>query len=89
MYSRFYFFNITNSRQVLNGAKPILNQVGPFTFLKKLSRNVIGYNDDHEELTFITKNTFTFLPELSDQDAWNKTIYTMNIPMVVSKCIFI
>ena len=33
MYLRFSFFNVTNAQDVLNhGAKPILHELGPYTF---------------------------------------------------------
>jgi hypothetical protein len=34
MYIKLYFFNITNSEEILenNQAKPVLQQCGPYTF---------------------------------------------------------
>lgn len=84
IYSKFYIFNITNYNRIFGGVKPVLQQVGPFVFRKTISRQILGYNDDHEELSFITSNSYHFVPEKSDMKAFDSKIYTVNIPMAVS-----
>lgn len=32
VYMEFFFFNVTNVDEVLTGAKPVVNQVGPYTY---------------------------------------------------------
>lgn len=32
MFSKFYFFNVTNPDAVMDGAKPILNEMGPYVY---------------------------------------------------------
>jgi hypothetical protein len=32
IYRKFYFFNVTNPQEIGNGRKPILVQMGPYTY---------------------------------------------------------
>lgn len=32
VYMQFFFFNVTNVDEVLKGSKPVLDQVGPYTY---------------------------------------------------------
>ena len=32
LYTTYYFFNVTNPREVAKGAKPILKQMGPYAY---------------------------------------------------------
>ena len=32
LYSEYYFFNITNPKEILDGATPHVKQVGPFVY---------------------------------------------------------
>ena len=84
IYSKYYLFNITNHVAVLRGAMPILQEVGPFVFRRKISRQILGYNDDHEELSFITTNSYIYVPEKSNGETFDSVIYTLNIPLAVS-----
>merc|ERR1719339_727242 len=42
MYNKIYYFNCTNSQDVMNnGAKPLLKQVGPYTFREEHEKMII------------------------------------------------
>lgn len=32
VYMEFFFFNVTNAEEIVTGAKPVVNQVGPYTY---------------------------------------------------------
>ena len=40
---KIYFFNLTNSVEFLNGAKPIVNKVGPYVYLQEIHKTNIRF----------------------------------------------
>ena len=32
LYTKFYFFNVTNGDKIVGGAKPVVTQVGPYVY---------------------------------------------------------
>jgi len=60
--------------------KAELEQLGPFTFQKKIHRDIKGFSDDGLELTFKTTNRMYFRPELSNLADFDKNITTLNVP---------
>ena len=64
--------------------KAELEQLGPFTFQKKIHRDIKGFSDDGLELTFKTTNRMYFRPELSNLADFDKNITTLNVPFAVS-----
>lgn len=65
IYMKFHFFNVTNVDDVMAGAKPIVNEVGPYVYLEKREKTNITFNDDNSEVSYNEKITFFFEPEMS------------------------
>lgn len=84
MFSKFYLIHVKNPKDVLKGRVADLEQVGPFTFAKKLHRQVYGFENNETEITFRTSTTFHYLPELSNDTAIDRNITILNLPMAVS-----
>lgn len=65
---KFTFFNFTNPTAFLNPnvkAKPKLQEVGPYVYEVKWERINVEWSSDGKDVTFGTKKTFFFRPELS------------------------
>jgi len=83
---KFYFFNLTNPEEFLNGATPVLNEVGPFAYKAKLVKeNVRWINDGLIE--FIPKVVYRYYPKKSKSDDGKMNrqfdkITTINMPLI-------
>lgn len=65
---KFYFFNVTNPRDVEVGRKAIVEEVGPFTFTMNMSKSDIVFSKDMSDFSFKEWKTFHFQRELSSHD---------------------
>jgi hypothetical protein len=86
LFTKFYLFDITNADEVLEGKDAILREVGPFTFEKKMTRDVKGFSDDGLEVKVVTTTHMYFRPDMSDMDAFETNITVLNVPLAVSNC---
>jgi hypothetical protein len=50
-YNKFYLFNVANKAAVLTGARPILQESGPYVFREMEARVNIVFNADNSEVT--------------------------------------
>lgn len=76
---KVYLFNVTNHREVLNGSKPIVEEVGPFVFEQRRSKQVLEYGRENLTITYRDQKQYFFLKEQS-ADIESK-IYTVNLPL--------
>lgn len=65
IFMQFYLFNITNSNEVLRGATPVLQQVGPYTFEEKQHKHDLTFSDDGGMVTYVQNKTFYFRQDLT------------------------
>lgn len=81
IYQRFYMFNITNAADVeRSGAKPNVQEIGPFTYRMKLQKNQI-YFHQNQTVSYKETKTWFFVRSLSVMDE-NTVITTVNTPLV-------
>lgn len=83
LYNKFYFFNVLNSDEVeRNGAKPKLDEIGPFTYQVTLQKHDI---DQHPNgtVTFREKRTWVFVRNMSVADD-TTFVSTLNAPLATS-----
>lgn len=81
VYMQFFFFNVTNGDEILAGEKPVLNQVGPYTYREyRYKDNVSMVENDTMVIAYNTKS-FVFLREQSVGDPAEDIITTVNIPL--------
>lgn len=63
---KMYMFNVTNPEEVrTKGVKPILQQVGPFSFTERRRKSVLGFSKDNFTLDYRLVRTYFFKPEES------------------------
>lgn len=66
IYIRFYFFNVLNPNDVeFNSKKPLLSEVGPYTFLEKRNKNIFLFSGDNKDVVFKERRKYYFQPNLS------------------------
>lgn len=68
LFMEFYMFNVTNAEEYEKNQtiKPKLEEIGPYVFREYHERDIIAWNDDNSTVTFLTKRTWQFAPELSN-----------------------
>ena len=68
-----YFFNITNPEEILNGAKPHVEEKGPYAHDEYFQKFDVTWNDNEEEVTYNTYKYYIYNqansgPGLTDDD---------------------
>ncbi|XP_071378232.1 lysosome membrane protein 2-like isoform X3 [Centroberyx affinis] len=80
VFMEYFFFNVTNVDEFLVGAKPVVAQVGPYTYREyRVKVNVTAVENATKVSAYNTK-TFVFLREKSVGDPAVDAITTINIP---------
>ncbi|XP_015785987.1 scavenger receptor class B member 1 [Tetranychus urticae] len=83
IYNRFYFFNVTNAQAIeREGAKPILKQIGPFTYRVSVAKFAVR-NNDNGTLSYRERKSWHFERSLSITDE-NQLITTLNTPLALT-----
>lgn len=81
--AKIYLFNVTNIQQVQQqGAKPKLQQVGPFSFIERRNKEVTAIKDNEQTLDYRLSRTWHFDEENST--SLNSIISLPNVPVFVS-----
>lgn len=81
IYMTFYLFNITNHEQVLrNGAKPALQEVGPYVFSQKMIKENITFHENGT-VSYEQKKVYHF-EENKSKAKLSDTITHINIALV-------
>lgn len=81
VYMKFYLYNIKNAYDFeTKGAKPLLEEIGPFVYKEHRLKENITHNDNYT-ISYKQRRIFEFIPELS---AYNESfpITTLNIVTV-------
>ncbi|KAL0839273.1 hypothetical protein ABMA28_016032 [Loxostege sticticalis] len=59
-----YVFNVTNAEDVNNGAKPKLQEIGPYSYKEYREKTILGYGDN-DTVSYMLQKTFVFDQEAS------------------------
>ncbi|KAG9354110.1 hypothetical protein JZ751_012234 [Albula glossodonta] len=80
VYMQYYFFNVSNPDEFLEGGKAILTEVGPYTYREYRPRENVTFVDNGTKVSAYTPKSFVFLPERSVGDPEVDLVTTINIP---------
>ncbi|XP_068127176.1 lysosome membrane protein 2 [Hyperolius riggenbachi] len=82
IYMKFYFFDVVNPQEVLNGEKPFVHELGPYVYREYRPKENIEFLENGTEVSAINPKTYVFEPELSKGDPKIDKVRTVNIPVV-------
>ncbi|XP_072228763.1 lysosome membrane protein 2-like isoform X2 [Leuresthes tenuis] len=80
VFMEFFFFNVTNVDEVIQGGKPVVKQVGPYTYREYRYKENVTMVDDGKKVSAYNTKSFVFLRERSVGDPTMDNINTVNIP---------
>uniref|UniRef100_A0A8D0GM20 Scavenger receptor class B member 2 n=1 Tax=Sphenodon punctatus TaxID=8508 RepID=A0A8D0GM20_SPHPU len=89
IYMQFYFFNLTNPLEVLTGATPMVDEIGPYTYRENRPKVDVHILDNGTRVSALNPKSYVFVREQSVGDAEVDLIRTVNIPAVVSFILFL
>ncbi|XP_030598491.1 lysosome membrane protein 2c [Archocentrus centrarchus] len=79
IYMQFYFFNLTNPQEVLDGERPAVLEIGPYTYREYRPMEQIDFQDNGTKVTAVNTKTYIFQPNMS-RGPESDLIRTVNIP---------
>ncbi|KAM4635090.1 lysosome membrane protein 2 isoform 2-T3 [Polymixia lowei] len=80
VFMQYFFFNVSNVDDFLNGAKPMVTQVGPYTYREYRPKANVTMVENGTRVSAYNPKTFVFLREKSVGDPAVDAITTVNIP---------
>ncbi|XP_028398095.1 lysosome membrane protein 2-like [Dendronephthya gigantea] len=84
--NKYYFFNVVNPDEVVkDGAKPVLEEKGPYTLLSYQKKFNITWQDKDGTVSYDEKSWFIYDSASSCEscDLYNDKITTVNMPLMV------
>lgn len=84
IYMQFYFFNVTNPDEILQGEDPRVEEVGPYTYREYRPRENIHFWDNGTKISAANPKTYIFQQDLSVGDPEVDLIRTLNIPVITA-----
>lgn len=79
---KIYLFNFTNPEEFLDGAKPKLDELGPYVYGEKYINDEMNWLSENE-IEYIPKRLYKFKPRQSNGKLMDE-INAMNVPMFVA-----
>ncbi|KAK8379449.1 hypothetical protein O3P69_019391 [Scylla paramamosain] len=82
IYMQFWLFNVTNPEEIrFNGAKPVLEQVGPYTYEEVRVKYAFDWSKEGT-VSYLQNKSYIFSPELSGERRESDLITSINVLMV-------
>ena len=78
-----YYFDIQNPAEVLQGAKPVVTEVGPYAFREYFNKFDISWSDAGDTVTYNTQRYYVFDPERTDPGLSLQDKITLPYPTVI------
>lgn len=81
IYARFFLFNVTNAKAVEErSAKPILQELGPYTYLEEHIKVELDWNHSNGTVAYKQVRRWHFLPERS-VGSLDDIVTCLNVPL--------
>ena len=80
---KIYFFNITNADEVKTGKKPLLKQLGPYSFRETIQRVDIQHHPQNGTVSYRRKHFWYFEPSHS-AGFLEDNVTTVNFPLMAA-----
>ncbi|KAI4536121.1 hypothetical protein MG293_013513 [Ovis ammon polii] len=84
VYTQFYFFNVTNPEEILNGETPWLEEVGPYTYRELRNKDKIQFGDNGTTISAVSNKAYVFERDKSVGDPKIDLLRTINIPALTA-----
>ncbi|XP_076999234.1 lysosome membrane protein 2 isoform X1 [Tamandua tetradactyla] len=84
VYTQFYFFNVTNPEEILEGEIPQVTEVGPYTYRELRSKANIQFGDNGTIVSAVSNKAYVFERALSVGDPKIDLVRTLNIPVLTA-----
>ncbi|KAK2819067.1 hypothetical protein Q5P01_024628 [Channa striata] len=81
VYMQFYFFNLTNPQEMLDGEMPAVVEIGPYTYREYRPMEEVNFQDNGTKIAAVNTKTYIFQPNMS-QGPESDLIRTVNIPAI-------
>ncbi|CAJ1070792.1 lysosome membrane protein 2 [Xyrichtys novacula] len=81
IYMQFYFFNVTNPLEVLDGDRPAVVEVGPYTYREYRPMEQVNFHSNGTKVAAVNTKTYIFQRNMSAGPE-SDLIRTINIPAV-------
>uniref|UniRef100_UPI0037E9968B lysosome membrane protein 2c n=1 Tax=Semicossyphus pulcher TaxID=241346 RepID=UPI0037E9968B len=81
IYMQFYFFNVTNPMEVLDGDRPAVVEVGPYTYREYRPMEQVNFHNNGTKVAAVNTKTYIFQRNMS-RGPESELIRTVNIPAV-------
>lgn len=82
IYMKFYFFNVTNPLEILDGEKPVVDEIGPYVYREYRPKENIEFLENGTEVSAVNPKTYVFEAEMSKGNPRTDLVRTVNIPVV-------
>ncbi|KAK3868704.1 hypothetical protein Pcinc_025925 [Petrolisthes cinctipes] len=83
IYMQFYLFNVTNPEEIrFKGAKPIIREVGPYTYDEHREKYDLQWDHTEGTVTYYQNKSFVFNQEMSPGHSEDDPVTTINAVMV-------
>lgn len=79
VYMQFYFFNVTNPAEVLEGDRPAVLEIGPYTYREFRPMEQVIFLENGTKISAVNPKTYVFEANMSVGPE-NDLIRTVNIP---------
>lgn len=87
IYMQFYFFNLTNPLEVLEGDRPAVVEIGPYTYREYRPMEEVIFLENGTKVSAVNTKTYIFQPTMSIGPETD-LIRTVNIPAMTVMDLF-